>query len=85
MTMVSAALKGDAKALASLIMVMRSIGMIGEVPEVADAQPFTANDDAVLAEFLRRQTPELQQTEATDGNEQSTPIETTPSSTEAKS
>jgi hypothetical protein len=84
MTMVNAALKGDAKALASLITVMRSVGMIAEVPEVADAQPFTADDDAVLADFLRRQTPGSQQTEVKNGNEQSAPIETTPPSKEAK-
>jgi hypothetical protein len=85
LTMVSGALKGDAKAQTSLITMMRSLGMIGEAPEVADAQPFTANDDAVLADFLRRQTPGSQQTEATDRNERSAPIETTPPSTEAKS
>jgi hypothetical protein len=85
MTLVSAALKGDAKAHASLITLMRSLGMIGEVPDVAEAQPFTANDDVVIADFLRRQTPESQQTEATDDNEQSAPDETTPPSTGAKS
>jgi len=58
LTMVSAALKGDAKAHASLITLMRSLGMIGEVPDVADAQPVTANDDALIADFLRRQTPQ---------------------------
>jgi hypothetical protein len=82
MTMVNAALKGDAKAQASLITMMRSLGMIGEAPEVADAQSFTANDEAVLADFLRRQTPESQQSEAADGNEA---IETTPASKEPKS
>ena len=85
LTMVSGALKADAKAQAALITMMRSAGMIGEVPEVADAQPFTANDDAVLADFLRRQTPDLQQTEATDGNDKSAPIATTPPGTEARS
>jgi hypothetical protein len=85
LTMVSGALKGDAKAQAALITMMRSLGMIGEAPDVADAQPFTANDDAVLADFLRRQTPEPQQTEATDGSEPSAPIATTPPSTKAKS
>jgi hypothetical protein len=85
LTMVAGALKGDTKALASLITTMRSFGMIGEVPEATDAQPFTTNDDAVLADFLRRQTPQPQRTEANDGNEQSAPIETTPPSTKAKS
>jgi Family of unknown function (DUF5681) len=86
LTMVSNALKGDAKAQASLITMMRSLGMIGEAPAVADAQPFTANDDAVLADFLRRQTPESQQQTAVNNNsEQSAPIETTPPSPEVKS
>jgi Family of unknown function (DUF5681) len=34
LTMVSNALKGDAKAQASLITMMRSLGMIGEAPAV---------------------------------------------------
>ena len=33
LTMVSAALKGDTKAQASLMTMMRSVGMIGEAPE----------------------------------------------------
>jgi hypothetical protein len=83
---VSNALKGDAKAQASLITMMRSLGMIGEAPAVVDQQPFTANDDAVLADFLRRQTSESQQQTAVNNNsEQSAPIETTPPSTKAKS
>jgi hypothetical protein len=82
---VAGALKGDTKALASLITTMRSFGMIGEVPETAGAQPLTANDDAVIADFLRRQIPESQQTAAADGNEQSAPIEMIPPSTKAKS
>jgi hypothetical protein len=85
LTMVAGALKGDTKALASLITTMRSFGMIGEVPETAGPQPFTANDDAVIADFLRRQIPESQQTAATDGNEQPAPIEMIPPSTKAKS
>jgi Family of unknown function (DUF5681) len=85
LTMVSAALKGDTKAQASLMTMMRSVGMIGEAPEIGDAQPFTANDEAVIEDFLRRQTPASLQTEATDGNEQSVPDETTPPATEAKS
>jgi hypothetical protein len=86
LTIVSNALKGDAKAQASLITMMRSLGMIGEAPAVVDQQPFTANDDAVLADFLRRQTSESQQQTAVNNNsEQSAPIETTPPSTKAKS
>jgi Family of unknown function (DUF5681) len=85
LTMVNGALKGDAKAQASLMAMMRSVRMIGEAPDVADAQPFTTDDDAVLADFLRRQTPASPQTEATDRNEQSAPDETTPPGTEAKS
>jgi Family of unknown function (DUF5681) len=85
LTMVSGALKGDAKAQAALITLMRSAAMIGGAPEVADAQPFTADDDALIADFLRRQTSQRQQTETTDGNEQPAPIATTAPNTEAKS
>jgi len=85
LTMVSGALKGDAKAQASLIAMMRSTGMVGEAPDTADPQPFTADDDAVLADYRRRQIPDLQQTEATDGNDKSAPIATTPPGTEARS
>jgi hypothetical protein len=84
LTMVNGAIKPDVKSQALLITTMRSVDMIGGAPDVADAQPITANDDAVLADFLRRQTPQSQQTEATD-NQQSAPIETIPPSTEAKS
>jgi hypothetical protein len=83
--MVNGALKGDAKAQTSLIAMMRSTGMVGEAPDVADAQPFTANDDAIIDDFLRRQTPQSPQTEAADGNRHSAPIETTPPGTRAKS
>jgi hypothetical protein len=83
-TTVNRALKGDAKALAALISMMRSVGMIGEVLEVADAQPFTADDDALIADFLRRQTPQSPQTEVTDCNGQAVPDETPPPTTRAK-
>jgi hypothetical protein len=85
LTMVSGALKGDAKAQASLITMMRSLGMIGEAPEIADEQPLTANDDAVLADFLRRQTPQSTQPEASEGNGQAGPDETTPPGREGQS
>jgi Family of unknown function (DUF5681) len=85
LTIVNGAVKGDTKAQAALMTMMRSVGMIGEAPEIADAQPFTANDEAVIEDFLRRQTPASPQTEAPTATRQSAPDETTPPGTEAKS
>jgi hypothetical protein len=60
-TMVNAALKGDAKALASLITVMRALGMTGEPPVATKHESFTADDESILADFLRRRASEIQQ------------------------
>jgi hypothetical protein len=73
LTMVTAAAKGNSKAQALLIGLLRSLGMTGETPEVPNYESVTSNDDAVIADYLRRQLA----TETTDGNQQSAPIETT--------
>ena len=62
MTMVNAALKGNAKAQASLITMMRSLGMIGEPPAVSNQASFTADDEGLIADFLRRRGSEIQRT-----------------------
>jgi Family of unknown function (DUF5681) len=70
MTMVNAALKGDAKAQASLITMMRSLGMTGEPPAVSNQASFTADDEGLIADFLRRRGSEIQQaTEIKDKEE----------------
>jgi hypothetical protein len=53
-TMVNSALNRDAKAQASVMALLRSVGMMDEVPEASNAEPFTANDDVILADYLRR-------------------------------
>ena len=60
LTMITGALKGDAKALASLIAFMRSLGMTGEPPAANDQKPFTADDESLIADFLWRQGSEAQ-------------------------
>jgi hypothetical protein len=68
--MVNAALKGDAKAQASLITMMRSLGMIGEPPAVSNQASFTADDEGLIADFLRRRGSEIQRaTEIKDKEE----------------
>ena len=62
LTMVTAALKGDAKAQGALIAVMRSLGMTGEPPAATEQKPFTADDDSLIADFLRRREAEIQPT-----------------------
>jgi Family of unknown function (DUF5681) len=81
LTMVTAAAKGNSKAQALLIGLLRSLGMTGETPEAPNYESVTSNDDAVIADYLRRQLA----TEATDGNQQSAPIETTPPSRKTES
>ena len=54
LTMTNGALKGDAKAVAALMSLLRSLGMTDEAPQVSDTEPFTNNDEALVADFLRR-------------------------------
>ena len=54
LTMITSALKGDAKAQSALIAVMRSLGMTGEPPAATDQKPFTSDDESLIADFLRR-------------------------------
>jgi hypothetical protein len=72
-TLVNAALKGDAKACASLINLLRSLGMTGEPPAANDQKPYTADDEGLIADFLRRQGSEVQQ--QTESNDNTTPSE----------
>jgi Family of unknown function (DUF5681) len=82
LTMITGALKGDTKALASLIAVMRSLGMTGEPPAATDQKPFTADDDSLIADFLRRREAEIQAT-ASEGKEEKK--DATPSDRSTKS
>jgi hypothetical protein len=86
-TLVNAALKGDAKAWASLINLLRSLGLIGETPAANDQKPYTADDESIIADFLRRQgSEEQQQTESNDKEkDREGPTDTTPSESRTKS
>jgi hypothetical protein len=75
LTMVNAALKGDAKAQASLIALLRSLGMTGEPPEAPTQEPFTADDQGLIADYFRRNGSTLQQPTDIDGRE--TPADST--------
>lgn len=52
--MVNDAVSGNAKALTNLIALMRSHDLIGQPQDEADLQPFTADDEAIIADLLRR-------------------------------
>jgi hypothetical protein len=69
-TLISAALKGDAKAQTALIAVMRSLGMTGEPPATTDQKPFTADDESLIADFLRRRESEVQPPTESEGKEE---------------
>jgi len=80
LTIFSAALKGDAKAQASLINLLRASGMLGEPPAANDQKPFTADDESLIADFLRRQGSEEQApTESNDKERDKGPADATPS------
>jgi Family of unknown function (DUF5681) len=78
LTMVNGALKGDPKALGSLVNLLRSTGMADEAPEASHAEPFTADDGAVIADFMQRQSAALEPTETSEGNGEATVDTTSP-------
>ena len=85
LTIFSAALKGDAKAQASLINLLRASGMLGEPPAANDQKPFTADDESIIADFLRRQEFEVQQqTESNDKEKDKEGPDATPSERRTK-
>src|SRR5262249_49778868 len=54
LTVVNSAIKPDAKAQASLLALLRSVGMTDEAPEATNAEPLTPNDEDLVADFLLR-------------------------------
>jgi hypothetical protein len=54
LTMVNGSVKGDPKAQASLLAWLRLYGMTDEAPEANPSEPLTANDEALVADYLRR-------------------------------
>ena len=85
LTIFSAALKGDAKAQASLINLLRASGMLGEPPAANDQKPFTADDESLIADFLRRQGSEEQQPTNDKEKDKESLTDTTPSEPRTKS
>jgi Family of unknown function (DUF5681) len=82
-TMVNAALRGDAKAQAALIAMMRSLGMTGEPPPATNLEPFTGDDQSLIADYLRRNASTLQQ--LPDSGSKQTPADSTHSERKTKS
>jgi hypothetical protein len=60
-----------------LFTLLRSLGMTGEVPETGHAEPFTADDGAVIADYFQRLGSEVQQSNGLEDKEDSTPTGTT--------
>jgi hypothetical protein len=48
------ALRSDPKALAAFIQLARSTGLMDEEPELSSTESISAEDDAILAEYLER-------------------------------
>jgi hypothetical protein len=49
------ALKGDAKALVAFLQLARSAGLMDEEPELSSTESISAEDEAILADYLDRQ------------------------------
>jgi hypothetical protein len=54
LTLINNALKCDAKAVTSLLLMMRSLGMADDTQAPAYADPITDQDEALLADFFAR-------------------------------
>jgi hypothetical protein len=52
--MTNAAISENPKAHANLIALLRSLGMTEEPPESTHQEPFTADDHALIEDFLQR-------------------------------
>jgi hypothetical protein len=63
---ISGALNGDPKSVSSLIVLLRAVGMTAEAPAVKHEELFTADDEALLADFLVRQGDQAQPTHSTE-------------------
>jgi hypothetical protein len=53
-TLVDGALKRDPKATVALLSLLRGLGILNDSPEPTSAEPVTANDAEIIADFLRR-------------------------------
>jgi uncharacterized protein DUF5681 len=81
LTILGAAIQRDAKAWGPLLSLIRSAGILGEAPEATSQEPFTADDEALIAEYLLRHGNEIGGTEGTEqpeGDDEKTSRETTP-------
>jgi Family of unknown function (DUF5681) len=56
-TILNRALKGDPRAVNALLALIRTTDLAGEEPEVAEAEAWTQDDQALLADYLRRHGP----------------------------
>jgi hypothetical protein len=71
--MINDAGMGNAKVQASLIALMRAVGMVGLPDEPTHQEPLTANDAAVIAEYLERNRSKVM---SADQSESPEPLET---------
>ena len=53
-TILQRALKGDPKAVTALMVLIRGTGMAGEEPQPAETELVSRDDEALLADYLRR-------------------------------
>jgi hypothetical protein len=81
LTIVRAAIQCNPKAWAPTLALIRSAGILGEEPDASSQEPFTADDEALIADFLARHGSETNRTEGAEqaeGNDKETLREATP-------
>ena len=82
--LVNDAVSGNAKAQSNLIALMRSHDLIGQPQDEADLQPFTADDLAIITDFLGRLENQEESTQPAGSTENSDTEEAKPAGKESK-
>jgi hypothetical protein len=78
------AASGNAKAQSNLITLMRSHGLIEQPQETTSTQPFTADDLAIITDFLGRHGNQAEPTHPPESNEKPHTAEAEPPSKQTK-
>jgi len=82
--LVNDAVSGNAKAQSNLIALMRSHDLIGQPQDEANLEPLTADDEAIIADLLRRLENQEEPTQPAGSTENSDTEEAKPAGKESK-
>jgi hypothetical protein len=82
LSIINAAAAGDHKAQMKMIAYLQAQGRMGEPQEASKQEPFTADDEASIADFLRRYADPVDAAQSPQSNGNSQAKEAKPTSTE---